>query len=133
MSLQVRPALPARNFTRTISFVLCAHMTKRDERQLKLPLMPKLRVIDGLGQRKPEPLASRDDVARVLIGAGADLLLRRISSERAEELEAHVEEILRLFDRVDRQPILMPVLAKKLDALEGLVRESREKRLKRRK
>ena len=108
-------------------------MTKRDERQLQLPLTPKLRVIAGLGQRKPEPLTSRDDVARVLIGAGADLLLRRISTERAEEIEAQVDEILRLFDKVDRQPVLMPVLAKKLDALESLVRESREKRLKRRK
>jgi hypothetical protein len=108
-------------------------MTKRDDRQLQLPLAPKLRVIEGLGQRQAEPLASRDAVARVLIGAGADLLLRRISSERAEEIEAHVEEILTLFDKVDRTPILMPVLSKKLEVLEGLVRESREKRVRRRK
>lgn len=108
-------------------------MVKRDDRQLQLPLSPKLRVISGLGQRKEETLASRDAVARVLIGAGADLLLRRISTERAEEIEQAVDEILTLFDKVDRTPILMPVLAKKLDALEFLVRESREKRLKRRK
>jgi len=108
-------------------------MPKRDDRQLQLPLVPKLRVIAGLGQRKEDSLTSRDAVARVLIGAGADLLLRRISTERAEEIEQMVEEILTLFDKVDRAPILMSVLAKKLDALEGLVRESREKRLKRRK
>ena len=108
-------------------------MSKRDERQLQLPLAPKLRLIAGEGQRKEETLASRDDVARVLIGAGADLLLRRISTERAAEIEAHVEEILTLFDKVDRTPILMPVLSKKLETLEMLVRESREKRVRRRK
>ncbi len=108
-------------------------MSKRDDRQLELPLAPKLRVISGLGQKKAESLTSRDAVARVLIGAGADLLLRRISTERAEEIERQVDEILTLFDRVDRSPVLMPILAKKLDALEGLVRESGEKRLKRRK
>ena len=108
-------------------------MSTRDDRQLQLPLGPKLRVIEGLGQRKEETLASRDAVARVLIGAGADLLLRRISSERAEEIEQLVEEILTLFDRVDRTPILMPVLSKKLEGLERLVRESREKRVRRRK
>lgn len=105
-------------------------MPKRDDRQLQLPLGPKLRVISGLGQRTEETLASRDAVARVLIGAGADLLLRRISPERAEEIEQQVDEILTLFDKVDRAPILMSVLAKKLDALEALVRESREKRLR---
>lgn len=108
-------------------------MSKRDERQLSLPLAPKLRVIAGLGQRRREPLVSRDAVARVLIGAGADLLLRRISSERADEIEQQVSQILTLFDKVDQRPILMPVLAKKLEALEVLVKESEEKRIRRRK
>ena len=78
-------------------------MAKRDDRQLEFTLgeAPKLRVIQGLGQKKQEPLASRDAVARVLIEAGADLLLRRISSERAEAIEKEVDEILALFDRVD--------------------------------
>ena len=65
-------------------------MAKRDVRQLQLPLGegPKLRVIQGLGQKKPnEKLVSRNAVARVLMGAGADLLLKRISSERAEVIE----------------------------------------------
>lgn len=107
---------------------------KKDERQLELPLAaaPRLRVIQGLGQKQVEPLANRDAVARVLIEAGADLLLRRISSARAEEIEKQVDEVLSLFDRVDANPILMPVLKRKLDELEALVRETREKRALRR-
>ena len=45
-----------------------------DSRQLDLHLKapaPKLRVIQGLGQRQQEPLLSRDAVARVLMEAGA--------------------------------------------------------------
>lgn len=107
---------------------------KNDDRQLELPLQstPKLRVINGLGQRQHEPLANRDAVARVLIEAGADLLLRRISHERAEVIERSVDEILSLFDRVDANPIMMPVLKRKLDELEVLVRETREKKALRR-
>ncbi len=105
-------------------------MVKRDDRQLEFSLAeaPKLRVIQGLGQKKQEPLASRDAVARVLMEAGADLLLRRISSERAEAIEQEVDEILRLFDMVDDNRLLFPVLQRKLDALEQLMRETREKR-----
>ncbi len=105
-------------------------MVKRDDRQLELSLAgtPRLRVIQGLGQKQQEPLASRDAVARVLIEAGADLLLRRISSERAEAIEQEVDEILRLFDMVDDNRLLFPVLQRKLDALEQLMRETREKR-----
>lgn len=103
---------------------------RRDDRQMELGLTgaPKLRVIQGLGQKQQEPLASRDAVARVLMEAGADLLLRRISSERAEEIEKEVDEILRLFDMVDDNRLLFPVLQKRLDALEQLMRETREKR-----
>lgn len=106
---------------------------KKDDRQLELSLStpPKLRVIQGLGQRQQEPLADRDAVARVLIEAGADMLLRRISPERAEAIEKEVDEILNLFDRVDKNPILMPVLKRKLDELEGLVRETRDRKLMR--
>ena len=109
-------------------------MARRDDRQLQLPLEPgpKLRVIQGLGQKQTEKLVSRDAVARVLMGAGADLLLRRISPERAEVIEKAVDEILTLFDRVDAAPILMPVLQKKIEALEALVRETDEKKAARR-
>lgn len=109
-------------------------MKKRDERQLDLPLesKPRLKVIQGLGQKQQEPLASRDAVARVLIEAGADLLLRRISPERAEAIEGEVDEILRLFDLVDKNPLVMPVLEKKLNELEALMRDTREQRALRR-
>ncbi len=103
---------------------------KRDHRQLELGLgnTPKLRVIEGLGQKRQEPLASRDAVARVLMEAGADMLLRRISPERAEVIEHHVDEILNLFDLVDRNRLLFPVLQRKLDELEALMRDTREQR-----
>ena len=93
---------------------------------------PGLRVIRGEGQRRQEPLASRDAVARVLMEAGADLLLRRISSARAEEIERKVDRVLDLFDRVDSAPVLMPVLKRHLDELEALMRETREVRAARR-
>lgn len=97
-------------------------------KQLELPLQPRLKVIHGLGQKKIEALSSRDAVARVLIETGADLLLRRISPVRAEAIEGEVEEILSLFDRVDREPQVMAELQKRLDGLEALMRETRERR-----
>jgi hypothetical protein len=71
-------------------------------------------------------------VARVLMEAGADLLLRRITSARAAEIERKVDRILDLFDRVDAMPVLMPVLRRHLDDLEALMRETREVRAARR-
>ena len=107
-------------------------MKNKNGAQLELPLAaPKLRVIQGLGQKKPDPLTSRDAVARVLIEAGADLLLRRISPARAEAIETEVEEILALFDRVDREPAKLAELSKRLDELEALMRETRERRVHR--
>lgn len=94
---------------------------------------PGLRVIRGEGQRRQdEPLTSRDALARVLMEAGADLLLRRISPERAEEIERQVDRALELFDRVDANPLVMPVLRRHVDALEALMRETRERRSSRR-
>ena len=114
-----------------------------DSHLLELPRAPRaaqpatattrLRVIPGGGQRRQdEPLGSRDAVVRVLLEAGADLLLRRISSVRAEEIEGRVDRILELFDRVDAVPALMPVLRRQLDELEALMRETREVRRVRR-
>ncbi|MFP2924766.1 hypothetical protein ACLESO_06025 [Pyxidicoccus sp. 3LG] len=91
-----------------------------------------LRVIRGEGQRREEPLASRDAVARVLMEAGADMLLRRITPARAQEIERKVDRVLDLFDRVDAAPVLMPVLKRHLDELEALMRETREVRAARR-
>ena len=91
-----------------------------------------LRVIQGGGQRTHEKLASRDAVVRVLLEAGGDLLLRRISPERAGEIERRVEAVLGLFDAVDRSPALMPALERQLEDLEALMRETRELRPARR-
>jgi hypothetical protein len=92
------------------------------------PQATHLRVIQGGGQRKHEPLNSRNAVVRVLVEAGADLLLRRISPERAMEIEQQVNEILDLFDRVDKTPELMPMLRRRLDNLESLMGETRDTR-----
>ena len=62
---------------------------------------------------------------RVLIEAGADLLLRRISSQRADEIQQRVERIMSLFERVDHSPGLIPSLNRRLDELEALMRETR--------
>ena len=93
---------------------------------------PGLRVIQGGGQRTHEKLASRDAVVRVLLEAGGDLLLRRISPERAGEIERRVESVLGLFDAVDRSPALMPALERQLEDLEALMRETRHLRPARR-
>ncbi len=98
---------------------------KRDQRQLDLDLQPKLRLIKGLGQKQTEPLASRDAVARVLIEAAADMLLKRISAERAEVIEQQVDHILNLFDEVERDKTKFAELAARLDELEALMRETR--------
>ncbi|HVE81454.1 MAG TPA: hypothetical protein VND93_01345 [Myxococcales bacterium] len=87
-----------------------------------------MRVIQGGGKRTREPLTSRDAVIRVLVEAGADLLLRRISPERAQAIEQEVNDILDLFDRVDATPGLMPALRRRLDDLEALMGESRDRR-----
>ncbi len=89
------------------------------------PARPALRVIQGGGQRTHEALASRDAVVRILVEAGADLLLRRITPERADEIERKVDRVLGLFDQVDAAPELMPVLKRHLDDLEALMRETR--------
>ncbi len=86
---------------------------------------PALRLIRGAGEKRPLRIDSRDAVVRVLIEAGADLLLRKISSERAEEIRQRVERIMSLFDRVDGAPRLLPSLKQRLDELEGLMRETR--------
>jgi hypothetical protein len=78
-----------------------------------------------------EPLDSRDAVVRVLVEAGADLLLRRISPERAEHIERTVNHVLELFDRVDEVPQLLPVLRRELEALEQLMLETRQRRKRR--
>ena len=102
----------------------------RDPSQLELPLLdtgrPGLRVIEGGGERVHEPLASRDAVVRVLLEAGADLLLRRISPERAGEIERRVGRVLDLFDAADRFAAPLPELEREIEELEALMRETRD-------
>nr|WP_239576461.1 hypothetical protein [Archangium primigenium] len=101
----------------------------RSGRRAAAPSPGGLRVIKGGGQRRPdEPLASRDAVARVLMEAGVDLLLRRITPVRAAEIERKVDRVLELFDRVDAAPVLLPVLRRHLEELEALMRETRQVR-----
>lgn len=105
--------------------------SRRAEATPAAPARAGLRVIQGGGQRTQEKLGSRDAVVRVLIEAGADMLLKRISSERAEHIEQRVNKILDLFDRVDDSPALMPVLQRQLDDLESLMTETRGLRARR--
>jgi hypothetical protein len=86
---------------------------------------PHLRVINGEGRRTRESLQSREAVVRVLVEAGADLLLRRISPERAGEIQRSVDQVLRLFDEVDGTPALLPMLRREIDSLEELMQQTR--------
>jgi hypothetical protein len=91
-----------------------------------------LRVIRGEGRRRDETLRSRDDVARILVAAAADTLLKRISIERAHEIEIRVERVMRLFERLETEPLARPILRRELDDLERLWREGQEARSPRR-
>ncbi|HCF58679.1 MAG TPA: hypothetical protein DFS52_11890 [Myxococcales bacterium] len=84
-----------------------------------------MRLIRGEGQARDETLHTRDDVARLLVSSAADMLLRRISTERAHEIEMRVERIMRLFDKVGREPIARPLLRRELDELERIWREGK--------
>jgi len=87
-----------------------------------------LQLIMGKGEKQSEALNSRDAVVRVLIEAGADLLLRRISVERAEHIERCVDHILYLFDLAQEQPEQLAALQTQLEELESLMQESRERK-----
>jgi hypothetical protein len=83
---------------------------------------PPLRVLDGGGEpRAPEPLDTRDAVTRVLVGAAADLLLRRIDARQAHSIRFQVERVLLLFDRAAAGAATPDRLAFELEALRGLV------------
>jgi hypothetical protein len=82
-------------------------------------------VIDGEGRPRAERLESREAVVRVLVEAGADLLLRRITPARAGEIQRRVDQVLRLFDAVDGTPALMPMLKREIEGLEALMTQTR--------
>ena len=82
-----------------------------------------LRLIHGGAAGRDETLRDRNDVARLLAASAADLLLRRISTARAHEIETRVSRALRLFDRARTEPLARPVLRRELDELEAIWRE----------
>jgi hypothetical protein len=103
-------------------------MHEDEEREGWLPL----RVLTGGGvPRALEPLVSRDAVTRVLVGAAADLLLRRIDARQAHSIRFQVERVLLLFDAASSGAATAATLALELDALRGLVGESNGTRMKR--
>lgn len=85
-----------------------------------------LRLIQGGAEGRDETLRDRNDVARLLAASAADLLLRRISTARAHEIEARVSRALRLFDRAQTEPLARPILRRELDQLEAIWREGQQ-------
>ena len=92
---------------------------------------PGLRVIRGEGQRREEPLKTQGDVVRLLLDAACELMLKRISPDRAHEIQRRVDRILRLFERVPADPVATALLRRELDDLETLWREGELKRARR--
>ena len=86
------------------------------------------RVIRGEGQKREETLHSRDDVVRLLVGSACDLMLKRISPDRAHEIQRRVDRIMRLFDRVPADPVATALLRRELDDLEGLYRDGQQQK-----
>ncbi len=90
-----------------------------------MPGRPHLRLLDGEGKARATRLESRDDVARVLMRSAADLLLRRISSARANAIQRKVDRVFLLFDASASNPAAAVLLRRELDALEELARTTR--------
>jgi hypothetical protein len=80
--------------------------------------------MQGGGQGRQVRIRSRNDLATVLVGAAADLMLKRISVPRAHEIEQRVERLIDLFDRLEQEPLLARRVQRELADLEKLVRES---------
>ena len=90
------------------------------------PEGPPLRLVQGGGAgRPPEALDSREAVTRVLVGATADLLLRRITPPAARDIRTQVERVLALFDAVDAGAPREATLGPALRTLEAMVRPPR--------
>jgi len=84
-----------------------------------------LHVVQGDGEgRPPERLDSPQAVTRALVGATADLLLRRITPPEASSIRSQVERVLHLFDLValGDEP---PGLQSELRTLEALLHPRR--------
>lgn len=86
-----------------------------------------LRLIQGNAEGRDGTLRDRGDVARLLAASAADLLLRRISTARAHDIEDRVNRVLRLFDRARTEPLAHPILRRELDELEMIWREGQRR------
>jgi len=86
------------------------------------------KVIRGEGQKRAETLHSKDDVVRLMVGTACDVLLKRVSPDRAHEIQRRVDRIMRLFERVPADPVAVALLRRELDDLESLYREGQQKR-----
>ena len=86
-----------------------------------------LRLIHGGATGRDETLRDRNDLARLLAASAADLLLHRISTARAHEIETRVSRALRLFDRAQTEPLARPILRRELDQLEAIWREGQRR------
>lgn len=82
------------------------------------------RVIRGEGRKRDETLRSRDDVARLLVASAANMMLQRMSTERAHEIQARVDRVMHLFDLVERDPLAARFLRHELDELEKVWKEA---------
>ena len=107
---------------RQLSLPLHAANDPAPRRSLAAPSPRAFRVIRGEGKRRREPLESRDDVAQLLVGSACDLLLKRISPDRAHEIQTRVDRVMRLFDRIGSDPVATALLRRELDDLEQLCR-----------
>jgi len=90
-----------------------------------IPRPEWLHVVQGDGEgRPPERLDSPQAVTRALVGATADLLLRRITPPEASSIRSQVERVLHLFDLValGDEP---PGLQSELRTLEALLHPRR--------
>lgn len=98
---------------------------REESRQLSLPLRqpPALRLIHGegagtghrrgrlVGLPHPEldpPLPSREEITRILLQAGADLMAGRISPACAAAIREAAEEALECLEASEREPDLQP-------------------------
>ena len=88
----------------------------------QVPGRAQLRILNGEGRGRDERLQSRDDVARVLMRSAADLLLRRISSARANAIQRMVDRVFTLFDTAAHDSSAATLLRHELDSLEELAR-----------
>lgn len=115
--------------SRQLSLPLRVEPSPAEKRPPSTPTAERtFRVIKGEGHKREETLHSRDDVVRLLVGTACDVMLKRITADRAHEIQRRVDRIMRLFDRVPADPVATALLRRELDDLEGVYRDGQDKR-----